>query len=122
MYIIHNITEVLRLRANGTVSQEMALYLERQFTIRNCGPISILEAGDQELNLPGLPMDLALLMPEWVSQLKFNEETYFVAYFPREGAATIRCLFPQSIASQIILTWLKAQPLEEETVEKRNSI
>jgi len=136
MLVVNTLSDVRRFVEAGKISGELAAYLERkvhqmhrvlekpdtpvtEFSLKNSGPIGVLEAHQTSLSgLPGLPDRLDLLMPEWISILRLEEETYFVIYFVQDNDYCCRCLVPRSIASDVILEWLDEQPLEEETEEE----
>lgn len=130
MHIINTLSDVRRLEAAGSVAANLAQYLERklkvmnlavgpemtlvEFSLRKHGSIGILEYGDRSLAKLGLPETLDLLMPEWVSRLVVEDAMYFVAYFLHDDGNCSLCLIPEAIASDVIMTWLSNQPLEEE--------
>lgn len=133
MHIIKTICDIRRLKLAGSISTELAEHFARKlnhlkealapeldledFSLEFHGVFGVLEASDQNLTAIGLPEDLALIMPEWVSRLEVGGEKYYVLYLLYDNDGVDQVYLPDAIMPGIIRLWLSEQPVEEESGE-----
>ena len=131
MIIIKRMADIERLTAAGAISGELKEHLIRKvkrlhqmepdvpletFSLENSGLLCILESCDQSLKEAGLPEDLALIMPEWVSVLRFGRsgQTTYILYVMSTNDEIVQVYLPEDIMPHAIHLWIEAQPQEEE--------
>lgn len=130
MYIIKTICDIRRLKLAGSISTELAEHFARKlnrlkealapeldledFSLEFYGMFGVLEASDKDLSAIGLPKDLALIMPEWISQLKVGGEVYYVLYIMADNDYIDEVYLPDAIVPAVVRLWLSEQPVEEE--------
>lgn len=131
MYIIKTICDIRRLKLSGSISTELAEHFARKlnrlkealapeldledFSLELHGMFGVLEASDKDLTAIGLPKDLALIMPEWVSRLEVGGEVYYILYIMADNDYIDQVYLPDTIMPAIIRLWLSEQPVEEES-------
>jgi hypothetical protein len=137
MHIIKTICDIRRLKLAGSISTELAEHFARKlnrlkealapeldledFSLEFHGVFGVLEASDQNLTAIGLPEDLALIMPEWVSRLEVGGEKYYVLYLLYDNDGVDQVYLPDAVMPGIIWRWLSEQPVEEESSEGESS-
>lgn len=137
MHIIQTICDIRRLKLAGSISTELAEHFARKlnrlkealapeldledFSLEFHGVFGVLEASDQDLTAIGLPKDLALIMPEWVSRLEVGGEKYYILYLLYDNDGVDQVYLPDAIMPDIIRRWLSEQPVEEESGEEESN-
>lgn len=85
-----------------------------KFSLKKHGPIGILQKDDEDFSAIGLPSSLDEIMPEWVSRLEIEDETYYVLYVLADNDYCLQVYLPDKIVNETIRLWLSEQTLEEE--------
>lgn len=130
MHIIKTICDIRRLKLAGSIPTALAEHFARKlnhlkealapeldledFSLELHGVFGVLEAGDKDLTAIGLPEDLALIMPEWMSRLEVGGEAYYVLYIMADNDYIDQVYLPDAILPGILRLWLSEQPVEEE--------
>ena len=138
MYIIKTICDIRRLKLGGSISTELAEHFARKlnhlkgalapeldledFSLEFHGMFGVLEASDKDLSAIGLPKDLDLIMPEWISQLKVGGEVYYILYIMADNDYIDEVYLPDAIIPGFIRLWLSELPVEEEGTDDDDSI
>jgi len=133
MYIIKTMDDIRRLKLAGSISHELDAHFTRkmnrlkenlepeldlgEFNLEMHGVFSVLEASDKEVTAIGLPNELALIMPEWISRLEIGNEVYYVLYIMADNDCINQVYLSDSIMQGAIRLWLSEQPVEEESEE-----
>lgn len=130
MHIIKTICNLQQLLHDNDISPVLFRHLYRKienlqkalepdtdpemFSLKNHGPIGLLEKNDQDLSAIGLPASLEEIMPEWVSRLELGKETFHILYVLADNDYCIQVYLPNKILNKTIRKWLATQTVEEE--------
>lgn len=129
MIVINTIADVRRLEEEGKMTSSLAGHLARklerlrgtlapdllieEFDTQDSGTICILEAGDRDLTEAGLPADLSLIMPEWISRLTLPDFEASVLYVMATNDVVVQVYLPDAVMPEAVRLWLAEQPDEE---------
>lgn len=131
MRIIRSLRDIRKLAAEGTVSCPLAAHLTAKVErlraalapevppeafdmgASGTGIFGLLEPGDRDLSGIGI-MDLAGMMPEFVTKLVLGAETFYVVYLMVDNDAIDQAYLPDALVEGELRLWLVEQPLEEE--------
>lgn len=132
MLIINQaMNDIRRLAQSGLIPSDLASHLDKKvrrlhealepetpledFCLEAHGLIGILEKGDRSLKEIGMPEDLSLIMPEWISRLTLPESgNVFILYVMATNDEVIQVYLPEDVMPDAVRLWLSEQPLEEE--------
>ena len=134
MLLIERLGDVQRFVEEAKISQPLAAHLQRKIiNLRDAlepetkladfelvpqhGLIAILTREDNhDWTQAGLPNELALIMPEWVSRLELKDatSTYYILYVMADNDCVTQVYLPDDILVETIRAWLNEQPMEEE--------
>ena len=130
MHLIYRSSEVKEKVEARAISSALGKYLENKllvlqnrlaeesgqkvFSLKEHGPIVIIENDADDLERIGLSNDLSLIMPEWIGQLRLGKELYYVTYVLANNDYMLQIYLPELVMHDCIRKWLAQQPLEKE--------
>ena len=99
--------------------ESLRLALEPQtnredFSLKNHGPIGVMERGDNNLSAIGLPEKLDQIQPEWISRLQVGEEAFHILYVLADNDYMQQVYLSNRLLGEELLCWLEEQSVEEE--------
>ena len=129
MHIIKSTADVRKLKAEGSISEKLAEYIEAKverlktilepeqdidsFVLDRYGAIGLFEAGDKDFAGIGVEEPIKNIVPEWIGKMSIDDENYYLIYLVSNNDSVVQIYVPEKLVEKELLEWLSEQDIYE---------